>query len=182
METTNPFFFTFTLLFLRTKSKHFWKSTDYVRLTHISWHFLFIEKIVWFLPPDKCNVRTNKVDNRCPLWNRVFEIPVSLTICDFTKLSRRRAHDLVMGRKQTICVFCHVTACSQACLEVWQLLPDAPVHFHTTQKGTKAPGRECNIYTNKQVFFFFFSFAAHIPHTYIHSHTWCEPTVDLKSI
>lgn len=38
-----------------------------------------------------------------------------------------------MKRKQAICVFCHVTARSQACLEVWQLVPDAPVHFHFTE-------------------------------------------------
>lgn len=92
-----------------------------------------------------------------------------------------------MERKQVICVFYHVTAPSQACLEVWQLLPDAPVHFHTlqsqTQKGTKAPGRECNICKNKQVFYL--SFATHIPHTYstyIHTHTCCQPTVDPESI
>lgn len=79
-----------------------------------------------------------------------------------------------MERKQVICVFYHVTAPSQACLKVWQLLPDAPVHFHTLwsqmQKGTKAPGRECNICTNKQVFYLSFSFAAHIPHIHTFTH------------
>ncbi len=80
-----------------------------------------------------------------------------------------------MEGKQVHFVFYHVGAPSQVCLEVWQLLPDAPVHFHTLQsqmqKSTKAPGVSV---TFAQINKSFISRSRSQPtfhtHTYIHTH------------
>lgn len=94
-----------------------------------------------------------------------------------------------MEGKQVIFIFYHVTAPSQTCLEVWQLLPDAPVHFHTLQsqmqKSTKAPGVSVIFaQINKSFISRSHSQPTFHTHTYMHriSHTCCQPTVDPKSI
>lgn len=81
-----------------------------------------------------------------------------------------------MEGKQVNAVFYHVTAPSQVCLEVWQLLSDAPVHFHTLQsqmqKSTKAPGVSVifAINNNKSFISRSCSQPTFHTHTYIHTH------------